>query len=284
GPRINAAGRLSHAYDAARLLAVNNQHSARQLARELNELNKHRQELTAELGKKADELVDPADYILIAGDGTFMPGVVGLIASRLVERYYRPAIVLEVGAEISRGSCRSIAEFHITDALDETADLLIRHGGHAQAAGLTLRNENIRPFTERMKVIARDRLADKELMPTIAVDAEISLDEVDWALYETLEKLEPTGYANPTPIFLSRNVEVMSHRVVGRSGTHLQMRLSSRNGSYAHQIVPAIAFRQGAWAAGLPQFIDVVYSINLNEWNGRRSLQLMVQDMRPSTL
>jgi single-stranded-DNA-specific exonuclease len=282
GPRINAAGRLAHAYAAAKLLAVNNDHAARQLAAELNELNKRRQQLTAELGAKAERMVDPQDFILIAGDADFMPGVVGLVASRLAEKNYRPAIVLEVGPEQSRGSCRSIPEFHITEALDETADLLVRHGGHAQAAGLTLRNENLQLFTDRLQAIAIAKLSGRDLVPTIEADAEISLDEVDWALHETLAQLEPTGMANPTPLFLSRNVEVMSHRAVGQEGAHLQMRLSSGNGGNTHQLLPAIAFRQGAWADGMPQMIDLVYSINLNEWNGRRNLQLMVQDIRPA--
>ncbi len=282
GPRINAAGRLAHAYTAARLLAANNNHTARQLARELNDLNKQRQKLTAELGAKAETMVNPNDLILIAGAEDFVPGVVGLVASRLADKNYRPAIVLEMGSEESRGSCRSIPEFHITDALDASADLLVRHGGHAQAAGLTLRNENLPQFKSRMREIAEAKLAGQDLVPTIAVDAEISLDEVDWALHETLAQLEPTGYSNPTPLFLSRNVEVMSHRAVGQDGTHLQMRLSSRNGGDSHQLVPAIAFRQGAWTDGMPQIIDVVYSINLNEWNGRRNLQLMVQDIRPA--
>lgn len=282
GPRINAAGRLAHAYTAARLLAANNDLSARQLAKQLNELNKRRQDLTKELGKKAESMVDPQDLILIAGDKSFDPGVVGLVASRLSEKNYRPAIVLEVGPELSHGSCRSIAEFHITEALDQTADLLVRHGGHAQAAGLTIRSENITSFTNRMKEIANDRLAGQELKPTLFVDAEIKLDDIDWALYGTLEKLEPTGYANPLPVFLSRNVEVLGHRIVGQGGDHLQINLTSHNGSSAHQMFPAIAFRQAAWAAEMPQLIDVVYSINLNEWNGRRNLQLVIQDLRPA--
>jgi single-stranded-DNA-specific exonuclease len=282
GPRINAAGRLAHAYSAARLLAANNDHMARQLARELNDLNKLRQKLTAELGAKAETMIDPSDLILIASAEDFLPGVVGLVASRLADKNYRPAIILEMGPEESRGSCRSIPEFHITEALDASADLLVRHGGHAQAAGLTLRNEDLPQFKSRMQKIAEEKLAGLDLVPAIAVDAEIALDEVDWSLYETLAQLEPTGQANRTPVFLSRNVEVMSHRTVGQEGAHLQMRLSSSNGGDAHKLLPAIAFRQGAWADGLPQFIDVVYSINLNEWNGRRNLQLMVQDMRPS--
>ena len=225
-------------------------------------------------------MVDPEDLILIASDADFEPGVVGLIASRLAEKNYRPAIILEMGPELSRGSCRSIPEFHITDALDEVADLLVRHGGHAQAAGLTVKNENLPQFIARMRAIAEEKLAGQELVPSISVDAELSLDEIDWALQETLAQLEPTGYANPTPIFMSHNVEVMSHRAVGRDGNHLQMRLSSRNGGKAHQLLSAIAFRQGAWANELPQLIDVLYTINVNEWNGRRSLQLVVQDIR----
>ncbi len=282
GPRINAAGRLDHAYSAAKLLAANNDHTARQLARELNDLNKQRQKLTAELGARAETMVDPSDLILIAGAADFLPGVVGLVASRLADKNYRPAIILETGPEESRGSCRSIPEFHITEALDEIADLLVRHGGHAQAAGLTLRNENLPQFKSRMQKIAEAKLAGLDLVPSIAIDAEISLDEVDWALYETLAQLEPTGQDNRTPVFLSKNVEVMSHRAVGQGGAHLQMRLSGHNGREAHKLLPAIAFRQGAWAGGLPQLIDVVYSINLNEWNGHRTLQLLVQDMRPS--
>jgi single-stranded-DNA-specific exonuclease len=185
-----------------------------------------------------------------------------------------------MGEEESRGSCRSIPEFHITEALDETADLLVRHGGHAQAAGLTVLNENLALFTERMRAIAQSKLAGLDLVPTIAVDAELSLDDVDWALQETLAQLEPTGYANPAPLFLSRNVEVMSHRAVGQDSAHLQLRLSNSNGGHAHQLLSAIAFRQGAWADRLPQLIDLVYSLGVNEWNGRRSLQLMVQDIR----
>ena len=285
GPRINAAGRLDHAHKAAKLLAANNMLTAKRLAAELNELNKERRRLTADLSQRAEEMVDPETPILIAGDEAFLPGVVGLVASRLAEKYYKPSIIFEIGAEESRGSCRSIPEFHITDALDETADLLIRHGGHAQAAGLTIRNENLPEFKARMSAMADAQLRDKDLKPTLSVDVEISLDEIDWALYETLLQLEPTGYANPTPVFCSHNVEVLSHRTVGQQGAHLQLSLSDgdRPGS-ANRMMPAIAFRQGDWANCLPRYVDVAYTINLNEWNGRRNLQLMVQDIRPTAM
>ncbi len=283
GPRINAAGRLEHAYTAARLLAANNELTARQFANELNQLNRRRQLLTAELGEMAEKLIDPEELILIACDEKFQSGLVGLVASRLAEKNYRPTIVIERGLEESRGSCRSIPEFHITEALDEAADLLVRHGGHAQAAGFTVRNENLESFSAYMREIAKRNLSDQELIPTIDIDAEIDFEDVDWALYDTLTQIEPTGQGNPTPVFLSRNVEVVNHRVVGQGGSHLQLRLVNSDSRSEHRLMPAIAFRQGAWAQMLPQFIDIVYTISLNEWNGRRNLQLVIQDMRPAS-
>lgn len=283
GPRINAAGRLAHAYDAARLLATNNSLDAERFAQALDNLNRQRQRLTTELTARAEALVEPEASVLIAADANFVSGVVGLVASRLAEKYYRPAIVMEQGEEESRGSCRSIDEFHITDALDDVADLLVRHGGHAAAAGFTIRNENLPAFIERMTALAEEKLSSLELLPTVAIDTEIDLDEINMALYEELQKLEPTGIANPTPTFISRRVEVIHHKTVGQDGAHLQMRLSSTTGS-KRQVIPAIAFRQGAWASHLPQFVDVVYTINLNRWNGRTNLQLMIQDIKPAEM
>lgn len=283
GPRINAAGRLAHAYDAAKVLASSNYLMAHQYAIKLNHLNKDRQRHTADLTRLAEKQVDPEANILIAADSAFLPGVVGLVASRLAEQNYRPAIVFEVGEEESRASCRSIPEFHVTNALDQVADLLERHGGHAQAAGLTLRNENMPAFVERITAIANAQLADKTLIPSITIDAEISLEQVDWSLHGHLQQLEPTGFSNPTPIFMSRGVEVVSHRAVGADGDHLQLRLQAGEVGGRHdRILAGIAFRQGAWATHMPTYIDLVYTIGVNEWNGRRSLQLMVQDLRAS--
>lgn len=283
GPRINAAGRLAHAYTAARLLATDSAIRAQSLAADLNILNRTRQQMTAEMGQRAEEMVDPTDSILIAAAPDFASGIVGLVASRLAEKHYRPAIIIEEGETESRGSCRSIPEFHITDALDTVEPLLERYGGHAQAAGFTVRNELMDEFISRMREIATDILADQTLLPTISADAEIELESVDWALFEQLAQLEPTGYANPSPVFISRNVLVNHHRVVGQDRTHLQMNLSpvETGGAYPSSF-PAIAFRQGAWANLMPEQIDIVYSLGVNEWQGRRNLQLMVQDIQPS--
>jgi single-stranded-DNA-specific exonuclease len=233
-------------------------------------------------------MIDPEAPILIAADPSFRSGVVGLVASRLVEKTYRPAIIVEKGESESRGSCRSIPEFHITKALDELSDLLVRHGGHAQAAGFTIRNENVETFFRRMTELARSELSGQDLRPSLAVDAQLGLDSIDWALQETLAQLEPTGYHNPAPLFMSAGVEVLSHRAVGRDSAHLQLFLTdsrrialSQNGG-GPQAVPAIAFRQGDWAAAMPSRIDVVYTLNVNQWQGRSNLQLMIQDLRPA--
>lgn len=279
GPRINAAGRLAHAYTAAKLLTTASANQADQLARELDELNRERQRLTGTLTAKAEAMVDGESLVQIVASHEFAPGVVGLVASRLAEKHYRPAIVFEQGPVESRASCRSIPEFHITEALDETADLLVRYGGHAQAAGLTLRNENLEPFMARIQAIAADKLAGLALQPKITIDAELDLEQVDWALHGQLAQLEPTGYANAAPVFVSRQVRASLPRAVGQNGAHLQLRLASPY-SEAHENLPAIAFGHGGLANALPEYVDVVYTIGVNEWRGRRELQLMVQDLR----
>ena len=277
GPRINAAGRLAHAYSAARLLIADNAPTAERLAHELNQLNQQRQALTAELCDMAEGLIQPDANILIAADTGFVSGVVGLVAGRLAEKYYRPAVVIETGSEESRGSCRSITEFHITEALDEVAHLLVRHGGHAQAAGFTVRNENLPQFRQALSDIAARELSGRELVPTLAIDAELPLRQVDWALHDLLQQLEPTGCANATPVFMARHAQVFNHRAVGQDGGHLQLQVGDGQRGFG-----AIAFRQAAWADQMPGRVDIVYTINVNEWRGQRSLQLRVEDLRPS--
>lgn len=274
GPRINAAGRLAHAYDAAKLLASNNMMMAGRYAQELNALNYERRKLTKKLSEQAEEQVSDDAPILIAAHPDFISGIVGLVASRLAEKHYRPAIVMEKGEEESRGSCRSIPEFHITEALDEVAEVLERHGGHSQAAGFTVRNENLPAFEERLTEVAAERLDGLDLRPTIEIDAELDLQDIDWALLGNLEKLEPTGEANATPVFVSRDVQVYSHRAVG-DGSHLKLDVGDGRRKFG-----CIAFRQGAWAPILPERVDLVYTLGINEWNGRRDIQLVVKDIR----
>lgn len=281
GPRLNAAGRLAHANTAYRLLETPYPAEAEQLAEELNRLNDERQQLTkATLERARQQALDTADDapLLFAAAPDFPAGVVGLVANQLVEEFYRPAIIVEMGNQVSHGSARSIPEFHITRALDTCADLLIRYGGHAAAAGFTVANENLSALTARLRAIAREQLAGAELIPTLTIDAEVELSQISGRVYQELAQLEPCGYANPHPLFLSRNVQVKHCRVVGSDGKHLKLKLYDRGITW-----DAIAFRQGEWAADMPTHIDMVYHLELNEWNGEKRLQLNIQDMRAAS-
>ncbi|MGH2537485.1 MAG: single-stranded-DNA-specific exonuclease RecJ [Candidatus Promineifilaceae bacterium] len=274
GPRLNAAGRLDNAYEAARLLAANNSRAAGEHAEKLNRLNRARQGQTAQLTREAEARLDPSAPLLLIADPSFKPGLVGLVAGRLTEKYYRPAVVVEQGPAESRGSCRSIPEFNITHALDQLADLLERYGGHAQAAGFTIRNERLEEFGRRLTALAAEQLDLDALQPAVHIDAELSLSDVDWALKESLDRLEPTGTENAAPRFLSRAVQVLSHRAVGQDGSHLQLNVSDGWRGFK-----AIAFRQAGWAGHLPARVDLVYGLNVNEFNGRRDLELVVEDI-----
>ena len=275
-PRLNAAGRLEHALRAYDLLTTIYPDEADALAQKLEETNRERQRLTADLTTRARAVVaasvDTAHLLFIV-DPDFLEGIVGLIASRLTEEFYRPSIAVHRGETESRGSARSISEFNIVGALDECRDLLVRHGGHAMAAGFTVRNENLSALETRLREIAARTLAPSELAPTLAVDAEAALSDMNWALLKSLEQLAPFGYGNREPIFISRDIIVRDARLVGSE--HLKLVLSDG------QIVwDAIAFRQGSWAGNLPPRIDLAYQLDARTWNGETRLQLNVKDIK----
>ncbi|MFK7804070.1 MAG: single-stranded-DNA-specific exonuclease RecJ [Anaerolineae bacterium] len=312
GPRINAAGRIGpavdmaavryhnkrnldgpapqkdgYAYLAARLLFSRIHPLATEYAQELNTLNSQRQRMTETLNKRAEELVLDSlaegqtleDLnVLFAADHGFEPGIVGLVAGRLKEQYYRPAIILEMGEEESVGSCRSIPELHITHILDQLSDILERYGGHAMAAGLTIRNENLPEFKERIQTLIDAEIGQLELTPTIPIDALIDIEQVDAALYTLLQKLEPTGAANPSPTFMSKRVEVQSSRAVGKTKDHLQVTFLIDS----TRILKSIGFGLGFWDGVLPDFVDIVYSIDQNTWNNKTTLQLQIKDIKPA--
>ena len=278
GPRLNAAGRLAHADVAYGLLTARDPVEAQQLAAELDGLNRERQQLTRESHEAARQMVMEAgaDALLFAAAPEFPPGIVGLVASRLVDEFYRPAVVVEIGGETSRGSCRSIPDFNITQALEACEDLLIRYGGHAAAAGFEVPNANLDALAGRLGQIVEEGLAHVDLTPVLSVDAVIGLSELSWDLQRQLARLEPCGYGNRRPLLASRGVPVRHYRTVGREGRHLKLALGDGAATW-----DAIAFRQGEWAGRLPEVIDVAYHLEVNEWNNQRRLQLNVQDMRP---
>lgn len=278
GPRLNAAGRLESALRAYDLLSTQYPGEAEKLALFLEETNRERQRLTSEMTQKARDAVASAvesERLLFVIAPEFPEGIVGLIASRLAEEFYRPSFAVHQGEEESRGSARSVSEFNIVDALDQCRDLLVRHGGHAMAAGFTVRNENLDELQTRLKAIAAQKLAEVELIPTLNIDAEAELSEMNLKLAESLAQLAPFGYGNREPLFVSRDLLVRESRIVGTD----HLKLTVGDGSI---LMDAIAFRQGSWLDNLPPRIDVAYQFEAQVWNGKTRLQLNVKDIKPT--
>ena len=280
GPRINAAGRLHSAMAAYDLLCSPTVEEAMPRAQELQTLNAQRQQLTRSAQAAISEQVgeDPSLPLIFAGDENLPPGIIGLVAGRLTEAFYRPAVILEIGEDESRASCRSIPEFNITNALDECADLLVRHGGHAMAAGFTVRNSNLQALRQALEQKAEDALGGRALAPKLQIDGEVQLGELNENLLRELDLLEPTGRENEKAAFLTRDLGVLHCRRVGEDGRHLKLRLANSGGAQAD----AIGFGLGDWARKMPRRIDAAYHAEINEWGGRRNLQLQLLDIHPA--
>ena len=281
GPRINAAGRLESAMLASDLLMSENPVEAARFALRLQALNDKRRALT--LAAQEDINLELAGQtttpsLILAGRENIAPGIVGLVAGRLCEEWQRPVVVLARGSQESRASCRSVADFNIIRALDQCADLLLRHGGHEQAAGFTIRNDNLPALQERLSRLAEEAGTGSPRQALLEIDAEVCAHQLGPALLEQLATLEPTGTGNPPPLFLLRAARVLDRRLVGRGGDHLKLRLAGDNG----ERLEAIGFRLGERARRLPQRVDLAFHLERNEWKGRQRLQLNLQDIRPA--
>ena len=279
GPRLNAAGRIADAADGLRLLLSDDMDEAGGMARRLEGLNVERQAIDQRILDEALSQVELADLdrdsgFVLAGDG-WHPGVVGIVASRVVERYGRPAFLIAFEGDIGRGSGRSISRFDLHSALLACGDLLERYGGHQMAAGLTIRRENLDAFRERFGGIARESLAPEDLGPEQRVDLELSLHEVTHELERLSRYLEPCGTGNASPVFGVRGVRFAGRAVVGQG--HLKGTLD--DGSHR---LPAIGFQ---WADRVPWLtdepVDAAFRLELNEWNGQLSLQARLCALGP---
>lgn len=279
GPRLNAAGRMESALQAYSLLMADSLDDAAMLAQKLDNQNSERQKVTKEMRAMAEDHFgpEPESNILTTFEETYNAGVMGLVAANLVEVYYRPAIVGCIDGDVIRASCRSIEEFHITQALDQCSDLLVRHGGHAMAAGFTLEKANALEFLARIEAVADKQLAGRQLRKTVKADLEMPIEMVKDVQLRDLEKLQPTGMENPDAVFISRNVEIKGARAIGADKKHLKMTCQA-----GYYLLDAVAWRQADWLPMLPGKFDLLYNIEENNYMGSRSLQLVVRDMRPS--
>ncbi len=277
-PRINAAGRIKHGDAAYQLLICEDIIEAKRLARELNELNQHRQLLTEQVLSEAKAQIEMSSdkKVLLAVGKDWPKGVVGLVAGKLSEQYNRPVLAISNIEGVATGSARSTPDFDIVAALTASKDLLQKYGGHTQAAGFTLSSDNLLSFHQRLLEYAESlNLTLSEAV--LEVDAEVNPSDITWESYNYLENLAPFGYGNPKPKFAGRNLEVLECRGVGNDNKHAKLKLQ-----FGEHKLEAIAFRQGFLMNALTpgKKIDCVFELTANEWNGNKSLQLKILDIK----
>jgi len=279
GPRLNAAGRLDHAMASYKLLTTPSIEEAVGLAQQLGAQNRERQQRMNEMVEMARQevLALGDDLIYILAHPAYTVGIAGLVASRITEEFYRPTLVIALEEGQSKGSARSISAFHITKALDECKDLLVKHGGHAAAAGFTICNDKLDAFRARLREIAARQLTPQDLLPSLKIDATLPLTKANGETLALIEDLQPFGVGNPKPTFLSYNVQVRDSRPISTERAGVKLKLSD-----GVAIWDAVAFQEIA-AQNLSERIDVVYTLQSNTWNGRRWIELVVKDLRPAT-
>ena len=279
-PRLNAVGRLDHALRGVQLLLSEHEPEANRLARELEEMNRRRQEIDRATLEAARKRVDALDlgstYGIVLAEQGWHPGVIGIVASRIVEETARPTVLIALDGDVGKGSGRAPPPFDLHAGLSECRDLLARFGGHRAAAGVTIDASRVDEFAQRFNEVARSRLAPEDLFPELRIDAEISIDEVTDELETLLRHFEPFGVGNPSPVFVSRNVRLASPaRVVGTDALKLRVAGGARDRD-------AIGWGMGELAAelGPDSGIDIAYRIERDTYQGETRLQLRIADIR----
>ena len=277
-PRLNAAGRLAHAMTSYKLLMTESPQEARDLASWLEEKNAERQRLTTKMQAKAKEQIEAKGIspLLVAADPDYPLGIAGLIAGRLTEEFYRPAIVVRIGEAASSGSGRSIPEFNIIQALTRCRQLLSHFGGHSQAAGFTLPTQNLPKLEEQLSRMAAEKLAGADLRPQLDIDACVALPDLSGDTFNALQRLAPFGRGNPSPTFLSRGIEIANCRTMGNGAQHLRLKL--RQGG---TVWDGVGFRLGGYLAEISPRLDIVYNLEIDRWEGKDSLRLNIIDFAP---
>jgi single-stranded-DNA-specific exonuclease len=280
GPRLNAVGRIDHALVGYQVLVTSSNQEAANLAEHLETSNTERRERTRRAMDQAMSEVAAGDvesplYFVKTRD--YGVGIIGLVAGRLCEEFYRPVVVAEVAEEESRGSVRSIPEFNAMTALEMCSDILIRFGGHAQAAGFTVANANLPELEARLTKLATQQLDGLELKPVLDIDAEIAPHVLAAGGIDLIGQLEPFGRGNPVPTFLSRGMEVVEAKTVGRGGEHLRVKL--REGpDHSGAVWNGIGFGLGSLKIKPRTKLDVVYSLGIDNYHGYNALELKIQD------
>ncbi len=281
-PRINALGRLGDASQAIRLLSTRDERLASEIARKLDSENRRRKEIDeVTLNEAIDQMMEvtdlTSDRAIVLGAEGWHPGVIGIVASRLVERHHLPTVMIAIQDGIGKGSARSIPGFHLCEALKQCEDLLIKYGGHKYAAGLSIKAEHIEEFRKRFVQVSENHLSTDDIMPKLNIDQEIELDDIDDRFMDAIDLFAPFGPQNMKPVFLTRNVEVLGQPyIVGRN--HLRMKV--RKGDTVFDV---IGFGFGDKAAQISSrgcLVDIVYVVEWNTHNGITRKQIQLRDLK----
>lgn len=278
GPRINAMGRIEHAIDSLRLLCTKDISKAKRLAKLLSETNIIRQEITTDAIEQAKLLIDHKKKIHILSSHQWSPGIIGLVAGRICEQYYRPTIAISVGETTSKGSARSVNGVNIVEVIRKCSDILIDIGGHPRAAGFSILTKNIDGFKKRLEELVIT-LPD-EVEQVLKIEAEIKVNKLTKDLVDDLQKFEPFGFGNPRPIFATYGMQVSDVRTVGE-GKHLKFKVEDPERSEGPQI-DAVAFGMGNLKDMISngQPVDLAYTAEIDDYNGFEKLQLKVKDIK----
>ncbi len=293
-PRLNAAGRMDHANTSYELLISEDARVAEELAQKLEKNNQSRQRVTEKAMQEIKKRIDKKKNlpkIIIESDADWRIGIVGLVAGKLVNEYSRPFLILQVQEDKLAGSGRSIPEFNLIEAIEKCKNNLISFGGHSQAAGLKVESKNFKRLKKSLKQIADEILTEDDLIPSVSIDCEVRQDQIDWNLFDEIEKFKPFGQGNRKPVFMTKRLEVYEVRAIGRDNAHLKLCFKSTLAGDRIKYFKAIGFRQGKLAEEMyggknglrwGDIVDVVFQLEVNQWNGNRELQMNVLDLKIS--
>lgn len=271
-PRINAMGRIEHGMDSLRLICAKNQKQAEAGAQLLASTNTRRQTLTTAAMDNAFDIVDKSQLVGVTAHPDWHEGVIGLVASRLVETYHKPMIVIARGDLHSKGSARSIPGFNIVEAIRNSIEFLVDAGGHPMAAGFTIETKHIEAFTKKINVYAQTKITEEILAPVIEIETKLDSKDITYQTLEQIRQFEPYGMGNPQPIFLTENMQVEDIRTVGESNKHLKLQVGGFN---------AIGFNLGKLRADLRpgDSVDLVYTLEKDNYSGHNKIQLKIKDL-----
>lgn len=289
GPRINASGRMMNGKEAVDLLLAKDSESAREKSENINQYNDERRELDKKITDEANAIIDDFQDMadrkaIVVFNPAWHKGVIGIVASRLTEKYYRPAVVLTKSSELITGSARSVAGFDIYKAIESCRDLLENFGGHTYAAGLSLKEENLEAFTNRFLQLAADEIVPEQMVPQLDVDAILDFKDINAKFMHDLKKMSPFGPDNQKPVFCSRRVkDYGTSKLVGKDLEHIKLELIDAN---SNSPIHGIAFgmhKHSKHIKGMKPF-NICYTVEENTYNGNTSLQLMIKDIKPDDI